>query len=225
MFLYKLTLYLLLILSLCMSVLFYCVLRSSYDYLFWQVIATSEFIQSWFSPMYGSIPTVNRCLVRRPEYKCHLRRSRFTYISNILGIRRNAVIIIVLNVINVRTNTDVANRLRQNVLPAKLPSDPRKFFRLSMDFESLSTSYTPHKKNLPTPNSYKADHSGGGAAESMSGPVYDLGFVPPDAFGGVHHHHQLLSLDPEEFSRCGHCGFGGCDIRITVCGCVAHAVR
>jgi hypothetical protein len=97
-------------------------------------------------------------------------------------------------------------------------------FASLVDFESLSTTHPTRTCRLPIYTSRRRGCCYAAYTESMSGPVYDLGFIPPDAFGGVHHH-QLLSLDPEEFSRCGHCGFGGCDIRITVCGCVAHAVR
>jgi hypothetical protein len=31
-------------------------------------------------------------------------------------------------------------------------------------------------------------------------------------------------MDGDEYVRCSKCGYGGCDVRISSCGCVAHSV-
>lgn len=33
-----------------------------------------------------------------------------------------------------------------------------------------------------------------------------------------------LSMDGDEYVRCTKCGYGGCDARVTGCGCTLHAV-
>jgi hypothetical protein len=33
-----------------------------------------------------------------------------------------------------------------------------------------------------------------------------------------------ISMDGDEYVRCTKCGYGGCDVRVTGCGCTLHAV-
>jgi hypothetical protein len=51
---------------------------------------------------------------------------------------------------------------------------------------------------------------------------FDMGFgaIPnsaANAFGSI-------AMDGDEYVRCVCCGFGGCDVRVSVCGCTMHAV-
>jgi hypothetical protein len=34
-----------------------------------------------------------------------------------------------------------------------------------------------------------------------------------------------LSMNGDEYVRCNGCGYGGCDVRVSGCGCTLHAVR
>jgi hypothetical protein len=107
-------------------------------------------------------------------------------------------------------------RIRQKIRGAKLLTIGRKFFRLLDFLATLAHAAPPTTKQ----NQQGQDRLRPNQTLTMSGPVYDLAFVPPDAFSG-----QLL--DPDDMTRsCSHCGFGGCDVRVvSECGCVAHAVR
>jgi hypothetical protein len=33
-----------------------------------------------------------------------------------------------------------------------------------------------------------------------------------------------IAMDGDEYVRCSRCGYGGCDVRVSVCGCTLHAV-
>jgi hypothetical protein len=47
---------------------------------------------------------------------------------------------------------------------------------------------------------------------------FDIGFGSfPAAFG-------TIAMDGDEYVRCSRCGFGGCDVRVSGCGCTLHAV-
>lgn len=48
----------------------------------------------------------------------------------------------------------------------------------------------------------------------------DMNFLPPGAFAV-----SSLATDGDEYVRCSKCGFGGCDVRVSSCGCTLHAVR
>jgi hypothetical protein len=53
-------------------------------------------------------------------------------------------------------------------------------------------------------------------ATSIGG--FDIGFSSfPAAFGSI-------AMDGDEYVRCSRCGFGGCDVRVSGCGCTVHAV-
>lgn len=55
--------------------------------------------------------------------------------------------------------------------------------------------------------------------DDMSGGI-EFGFYPAaEAFVGS------IAMDGDEYVRCGQCGFGGCDLRVSPCGCTSHAVR
>lgn len=54
--------------------------------------------------------------------------------------------------------------------------------------------------------------------DAMSGG-FDMSFFPSDALMGS------MAMDGDEYVRCGRCGFGGCDVRLSPCGCTSHAVR
>lgn len=43
----------------------------------------------------------------------------------------------------------------------------------------------------------------------------ELGYLPHGAF----------DVSGDEYVRCGCCGYGGCDVRVSSCGCTLHAVR
>ena len=49
--------------------------------------------------------------------------------------------------------------------------------------------------------------------------TFDLGLgnIPQAAFSS-------LAMDGDEYVRCAKCGFGGCDVRVSGCGCTVHAV-
>ena len=53
------------------------------------------------------------------------------------------------------------------------------------------------------------------------GSGFDMGFgsIPSAAaaFGSI-------VMDGDEYVRCTKCGFGGCDVRVSICGCTMHAV-
>ncbi|GKY95238.1 hypothetical protein MPSEU_000486500 [Mayamaea pseudoterrestris] len=52
-------------------------------------------------------------------------------------------------------------------------------------------------------------------ANSIGG--FDIGFSSfPAAFGSI-------AMDGDEYVRCSRCGFGGCDVRVSGCGCTLHA--
>jgi hypothetical protein len=40
----------------------------------------------------------------------------------------------------------------------------------------------------------------------------------PVSFGSI-------AMDGDEYVRCGRCGFSGCDLRVSGCGCTLHTVR
>lgn len=47
---------------------------------------------------------------------------------------------------------------------------------------------------------------------------FDIGFCTiPSAFGSI-------AMDGDEYVRCTRCGYGGCDVRVSGCGCTLHAV-
>ena len=49
----------------------------------------------------------------------------------------------------------------------------------------------------------------------------DIGFIPTEeSFVAC-----IATMDGDEYVRCNRCGFGGCDIRVSSCGCTLHAVR
>ena len=33
-----------------------------------------------------------------------------------------------------------------------------------------------------------------------------------------------IAMDGDEYVRCNSCGYGGCDVRVSGCGCTLHAV-
>ena len=48
----------------------------------------------------------------------------------------------------------------------------------------------------------------------------DIGGIPSSAasvFGSI-------AMNGDEYVRCNRCGFGGCDVRVSGCGCTLHAV-
>jgi hypothetical protein len=48
----------------------------------------------------------------------------------------------------------------------------------------------------------------------------DLNRIPPvDLYTGN------MVTDVDEYVRCSRCGYGGCDVRVSSCGCTLHAVR
>lgn len=51
----------------------------------------------------------------------------------------------------------------------------------------------------------------------MAGFDMSLGGLPPAAFASI-------TMDGDEYVRCSKCGYGGCDVRISVCGCTLHSV-
>lgn len=48
----------------------------------------------------------------------------------------------------------------------------------------------------------------------------DIGFIPPEETFD-----DSVAMAGDEYVRCNRCGFGGCDIRVSTCGCTLHAVR
>lgn len=60
------------------------------------------------------------------------------------------------------------------------------------------------------------------AAMMASTGGFDLGFVGlpsnVDAFVGS------ITMDSDDYVRCTNCGYGGCDVRVNLCGCTFHAV-
>ena len=49
---------------------------------------------------------------------------------------------------------------------------------------------------------------------------YEIGGVPSNAaavFGSI-------AMNGDEYVRCNRCGYGGCDVRVSGCGCTLHAV-
>ena len=48
------------------------------------------------------------------------------------------------------------------------------------------------------------------------GAGFDMG-LGPAAFASI-------SMDGDEYVRCTRCGYGGCDVRVSGCGCTLHAV-
>ena len=48
----------------------------------------------------------------------------------------------------------------------------------------------------------------------------DLGFIPPEESFD-----DSIAMDGDEYVRCNRCGYGGCDVRVSTCGCTLHAVR
>ena len=54
-------------------------------------------------------------------------------------------------------------------------------------------------------------------ASALAG--YDIGLanLHPSAFTGI-------TMDGDEYVRCNKCGYGGCDVRISGCGCTLHSV-
>jgi hypothetical protein len=48
----------------------------------------------------------------------------------------------------------------------------------------------------------------------------EIGGIPSNAaavFGSI-------AMNGDEYVRCNRCGFGGCDVRVSGCGCTMHAV-
>jgi hypothetical protein len=56
-----------------------------------------------------------------------------------------------------------------------------------------------------------------GKMASMGGFDMGLAGLPANAFASI-------TMDGDEYVRCSKCGYGGCDVRISSCGCVAHSV-
>lgn len=55
-------------------------------------------------------------------------------------------------------------------------------------------------------------------AASMT--VFDnVGFLVSDVYD------RCEAADGDEYVRCNNCGYGGCDIRVSSCGCTLHTVR
>lgn len=53
-------------------------------------------------------------------------------------------------------------------------------------------------------------------ASTMGG--FDMSFCNiPAAFGSI-------AMDGDEYVRCNRCGYGGCDLRVSGCGCTLHSV-
>ena len=51
---------------------------------------------------------------------------------------------------------------------------------------------------------------------------FDAGFggaIPPNLSVFTN-----IAMDGDEYVRCVCCGFGGCDVRVTGCGCTMHSV-
>ena len=48
----------------------------------------------------------------------------------------------------------------------------------------------------------------------------DIGFIPPEESFD-----DSVAMAGDEYVRCNRCGFGGCDVRVSSCGCTLHAVR
>ena len=49
---------------------------------------------------------------------------------------------------------------------------------------------------------------------------YEMGGIPSNAaavFGSI-------AMNGDEYVRCNRCGYGGCDVRVSGCGCTMHAV-
>jgi len=55
---------------------------------------------------------------------------------------------------------------------------------------------------------------------SISG--FDIGFdgIPSDAVAAF----GSITMSGDEYVRCSRCSYGGCDIRVSSCGCTVHAV-
>jgi len=51
---------------------------------------------------------------------------------------------------------------------------------------------------------------------AMAGFEMGLGNIPPAAFASI-------TMDGDEYVRCSKCGYGGCDVRISGCGCTLHS--
>ena len=50
--------------------------------------------------------------------------------------------------------------------------------------------------------------------------VGEIGGIPPNVtsvFGSI-------AMNGDEYVRCNRCGYGGCDVRVSGCGCTMHAV-
>ena len=56
---------------------------------------------------------------------------------------------------------------------------------------------------------------------SSVGGFDDMSFLPTEAYAVV----GSSTMDGDEYVRCSKCDYGGCDLRISPCGCTLHAVR
>ena len=50
----------------------------------------------------------------------------------------------------------------------------------------------------------------------------DLGSIPTNVT--AHHVFGSIAMNGDEYVRCKRCGYGGCDVRVSGCGCTMHAV-
>lgn len=57
-------------------------------------------------------------------------------------------------------------------------------------------------------------------SSSITGFDIDFGISqhPSNVFASI-------AMDGDEYVRCSKCGHGGCDVRVSSCGCTLHAVR
>jgi hypothetical protein len=51
---------------------------------------------------------------------------------------------------------------------------------------------------------------------------FDMGFgnIPSNAVAAF----GSIAMDGDEYVRCTRCSYGGCDVRVSLCGCTLHAV-
>ena len=88
--------------------------------------------------------------------------------------------------------------------PSKFP-----FLRPVVRFRKKIVFHSPHfpKQAGRTNNNMAA----------MAGFEMGFGGLPSAAFASI-------TMDGDEYVRCSKCGYGGCDVRISGCGCTLHSV-
>jgi hypothetical protein len=94
------------------------------------------------------------------------------------------------------------------------PNRDRMLNNLSVGYSIIAPSvrsFLQHRENRTPVNGTMASNLGG---------YVDMGFIPGDeSFAGS------IAMDGDEYVRCNRCGYGGCDIRVSTCGCTIHTVR